>query len=277
MSFETNEISVESNEPVYLYRFNIGGDQYRLTQVADEITFAGITYTPTPLRHTALQAAQEFETNTVTVTIPQTHDLAQRYLGTPPGQRGVVDIWKVHRNDLGSPAEYKQLFSGYIATITMEGNVECQFKCNPLRNDLRRAGPRYKYTHLCNHTWGDARCKIDPEDYAFTGTVSAVDGDVITVTGAVGGGRADGYFGDGGGYVKLAGPFGDDYRLILSQDGDDQRLLLPFTVDVTGLNVRLYAGCLHDIGTCDTKFSNVENFGGFPYIPSKNVFKSELR
>lgn len=73
---------------------------------------------------------------------------------------------------------------------------------------------------------------------------------------------------------------GDDARLILSQSGDDLQLLLPFPDSILGSTVVILAGCDHTVTTCDSKFntpsdpqSNVVNFGGFPFVPTKNPFE----
>jgi hypothetical protein len=39
-----------------------------------------------------------------------------------------------------------------------------------------------------------------------------------------------------------------------------------------GQAVTLYPGCDHTTTTCDGKFSNLNNYGGFPHIPTKNPF-----
>ncbi|MEW6169845.1 MAG: phage BR0599 family protein [Pseudomonadota bacterium] len=39
-----------------------------------------------------------------------------------------------------------------------------------------------------------------------------------------------------------------------------------------GATVVLYPGCDHTLSTCESKFGNSANFGGFPFIPTKNPF-----
>ena len=60
--------------------------------------------------------------------------------------------------------------------------------------------------------------------------------------------------------------------LVLEQDGDDLTLVLPFHEDVLSEDVSVYAGCDHTIATCLAKFANDINFGGCPYVPTKNIF-----
>ena len=67
-----------------------------------------------------------------------------------------------------------------------------------------------------------------------------------------------------------------DYRLILTQSGDDCTLSLPFYANVLGQTLDVFAGCAHIIGVCDGKFGNRPNFGGCPYVPTKNIFRTGL-
>ena len=65
--------------------------------------------------------------------------------------------------------------------------------------------------------------------------------------------------------------------MILAQSGDTMTLLLPFSLDVAGQDIDLFAGCAHDLTTCDVKFAATLNYGGFPFVPRKNPFNVTLR
>ena len=67
-------------------------------------------------------------------------------------------------------------------------------------------------------------------------------------------GKRDGYW-RGGYATPTVGT--QDFRLILAHTGNDLTLLLPFGVDVTGLNLQIFAGCNHELtGDCANKFQN---------------------
>jgi hypothetical protein len=69
---------------------------------------------------------------------------------------------------------------------------------------------------------------------------------------------------------------GVDRRLILSSSGDVLTLLLPFTSSPLGSTVIVFAGCDHTIATCKSKFNNVVNYGGFAFVPTKNIFQTGI-
>ena len=47
-------------------------------------------------------------------------------------------------------------------------------------------------------------------------------------------------------------------------------LTLPLPDLKVGDTVTAYPGCDHDNSTCSGKFANIDNYGGFPFIPEKN-------
>lgn len=42
----------------------------------------------------------------------------------------------------------------------------------------------------------------------------------------------------------------------------------------TGATLRFYAGCNHSVVTCKDKFNNVNNYGGCPFVPTRNPFST---
>jgi hypothetical protein len=62
----------------------------------------------------------------------------------------------------------------------------------------------------------------------------------------------------------------------LAQAGDVLTLILPFSVDMVGKVVTVYAGCDRSIAMCVAKFDNLNNFRGCPYVPTKNIFLTGL-
>jgi len=61
-------------------------------------------------------------------------------------------------------------------------------------------------------------------------------------------------------------------RSIVAHSGANLTLTRPVPEFAVGSQIRLYPGCDHTKGTCNTKFNNLDNFGGFPWIPIRNPF-----
>ena len=72
------------------------------------------------------------------------------------------------------------------------------------------------------------------------------------------------------------GSLPEDKRLITSYNEtgarDQIQILNAFEGLSAGEAMTAFAGCRRIRQVCNTKFSNIENFGGFPYIPIRNPF-----
>lgn len=80
-----------------------------------------------------------------------------------------------------------------------------------------------------------------------------------------------GYF--SGGYIEWEVAIGIVERRFIS-DHTDAALTVTSAVGTLpgGTPVKIYPGCDHTLATCNTKFANAINYGGMPYIPTKNPF-----
>jgi len=58
----------------------------------------------------------------------------------------------------------------------------------------------------------------------------------------------------------------------LSRLFTDQGYGMSYGMIYGSLTVTLYPGCPRDRQTCNDRFNNLENYGGFDWIPSRNPF-----
>lgn len=126
------------------------------------------------------------------------------------------------------------------------------------------------FARNCQHELGDARCKVVLGPFTESQTVTTVN-DVRLEFIATGLTATANYFD----YGKLTWTGGNNSGLVfdvkLSGAGPLVRLQLPVPNDIqVGDTFDIIAGCdkLHD--TCKTKFSNIVNYGGFPFIPGSD-------
>ncbi len=129
------------------------------------------------------------------------------------------------------------------------------------------------YARPCRYNLGDDRCspdgEIDLDALSENGTVSDVTSaglDNRKVFLANGLTAEDGYYDYG--YLTLDGI---DYEILsYTTAGILKKIVLcepcPVKIEVDDTFV-IYPGCDRMFSTCKTKFDNVINFGGFPYIP----------
>lgn len=273
MTYSAFETSVESGRPVEIYLFEIGGDLYPYTSADVEQVVNSITYEPVPLGRNEIVVGPEDRRNVLEVSMPSSLALPQLYITAVPGKRAKLTVQRFHSNDTPTP-ELATIFTGFVRSVAFTRNAgEAKVACIPIAAATSRQIPRFTFQGLCNHVLYDPRCTIDENDssYRHDGTVLSISGNDIVVQGADG--FTDGWF--TGGFVENAG--GLDHRMILGHTGTTLTMMLPFGTDPTGSTVTVRAGCDHTITTCQSKFDNVINYGGFAFIPVRNIFQTGLQ
>lgn len=272
MTFDAQETSRESGEVIELYTFIFGLETFRFTSFQRDITWSGLAYTSTQISRGKTVSAIEDVSSQVTITTPIDNPVVQKFIATVPGTVGSVEILRAHLTDVAE--ETLVLFQGFVANVSLDGELEGKILCFPNTKIFNRTAPRFTYQSLCNHVLYDSRCKIARSAFLFTGIVSVVSGNDITVNGAGAVGAADHFV---SGFASFPASSSEDSRAILAQSSDVLTLLLPFSIPILGDNIDLFAGCDHGLSICDTKFANTINYGGFPYVPRKNPFNTTLR
>lgn len=286
MSYQGQETSIESGRPVELYLFQNEGvvsERFAYTSGPLPITHNTITYEPRVISRTGPKVEQSSPgvDKGIEITMPADDPLALRYAPNLPPKRDIVTIFRQHASD-GATPETIAFYKGYVSSVGFNDDAtRAVVKVAPIATLLSRNCPKRQYRGLCTHVLYDSECKINPVDpsFKFDVTVTAVssDGTVVTVTGAGIGGKAADFF--DGGMLRRAAPA--DRRMVLdfvetTTDTGTCKLLLGFPSLTVGAALTLHAGCDHTITTCRTKFANEVNFGGFPWVPTRNPFDTGI-
>lgn len=282
MSYVVKEASLEAGSPVELYDILLGSDvEYHHTSGEDPITADSQLYTPLAIARDAVTAGGESRSTIIAITMPASHPFPQAYVNVVPGERATFTIRRFHRTD--TDTEIVELYKGRVQSVSFSQNgAVSTVSIMPLTGEQVRTIPLFVYSGLCNHVLGQQTplggCPVDLEAgvspinglaFRHVGNVTLVNVNVLTVAGA--NAFPDGWFNNG--FVKTAA---SDYRLILEHTGNTLRLLLPFTADLTGASVNVYAGCNHDPVTCVTKFDVMDDYGGYSGVPTLNPFNTTL-
>ncbi len=267
-TFPTFEESVENAQPIELYDFGLADEQFNYTSGEEELTIDAITYTPVEISRNNIMFGVEHRQDIITITVPSSLDPAERFIAIVPGQKLTLTIRRFHTTDTAE--ETVVIFKGIVRSVAFTEDTEkAEFSVAALTSGQGREVPRMTYQGLCNHVLYDERCKIAQASFQFTGAVSVVDENRLTVPGLTAAGS--GFY--TGGFVQLGTT---DYRMILAHTDDIITLLVPFPGNVLGATVNVFAGCDHTISECKTKFDNVENYGGFAFVPRKNPFNTGI-
>jgi uncharacterized phage protein (TIGR02218 family) len=270
-TFDALESSVESSRPIELYAIVLGSQSYTYTSAEDTITVSGQDYVPEAIARGRVEQGSDSSDRTVLVTLPSTNPFAAQFIENVPGEKATVTIYRYQRDESPSLATQVLLFKGTVQSVRFpQDGSTAEIAVRSIETALNRNVPKFTFMGMCNHFLYDQNCGVNPSTFSHAGLVTAEAETQITVSGAAASG-----FDFTGGYARPIGA--NDFRLIIAQSGDDMTLILPFSDPIEGGNVQLFAGCDHLIdGDCALVFNNVANFGGFAFVPNRNVFQIGL-
>lgn len=126
--------------------------------------------------------------------------------------------------------------------------------------------PNRTYGQMCSFTLFDSMCAVPASSFTATipaGELNWVSGNIFKHPAIAG--YPDGSFRNG--YILFDT---GESQFITNHTGDTITLLgAVFTKD-TASSVDVTYGCNKSKNDCESKFNNLPNFGGFPFIPTKN-------
>jgi uncharacterized phage protein (TIGR02218 family) len=261
--------------PVVLYRFVMDADgdlvEWHYTSHLDAIVTGETTWTPAAIEHGSIRRAAKADREDVTVTAVMATGtpwsrLFPRTLGRP--------LWlEICEVDLSNLASATVVFVGRLRKPTIEGRKVTM----PFASFLDALSPQIPTAEIapsCNHCLYSAACGVSRAAHRVTATISALSGTQLTITAAGLAGKPAHWY--AGGYID-AGDLGTletrTVRGSSAADGDDVVIHIDsaFAFATVGSEVRIHPGCDLTPATCDAKFDNFINFGGFGYVTQTNL------
>lgn len=256
MTYSSNIQEVQQPAFTELYLFESGDDSYRYNSLDKPVNFLGEYYEPGLIKRSGLSYDKTFSAISLTISARMSDPL-QAYIANFPIKLVRIIVYRAFLEDL---TDYITLFKGIIKKITIKDKM-ISANCETLSGIFRKKLPCILYQSYCNNNLFDDTCALTEATYKVTASATESGNDLNSATF---GGYADGYF--TGGYVELD----DDIKLITNHVGNDITLQIPFSSFSSPSSVDAYPGCDKAPDTCKNKFSNFDNFVGFPYVPSKN-------
>lgn len=159
--------------------------------------------------------------------------------------------------------------TGYLGEVTQNG-IAFTAEMRSLATRLNQKVGRV-YQRTCDAVFGDGRCKFNKASVTSTGTVtSAASPRSISFSGLS---ATDDYYARGV-LTWLTGPNAGASFDVKAYDGASGTVELwtPCTEAPTvGDTASVVAGCLQTPEVCRTKFNNLANFQGFPFMPGNDI------
>lgn len=255
MTYAANETSNQAS-PIELYHFARGLDNWRYTSYDELISFQSADYEPLALGRSDIEWQSEIERSEITITLPRDNLLAAQYIAYPPTEVLTLTIYRQHAYDVSG--EYSVYWQGRLLNTEFKGSV-CEFTCETVYTSLKRPGLRRKALPQCPHVLYGPQCRANQETYRSIGTLSAIGS--FTLTAPEWGGFSDGYFTGG---LIIYDTF--QRREIMDHVGSTITISANLLDVQLGATVSAFPGCAHNMDDCVNKFTNEENYGGFPYF-----------
>ena len=275
MTFAAIEESRTKGEPIALYHFQYGeaSDKFfGYTDAETAVAYGGKAYLPIPITMGSVRSSGTLDRQSIEVRTPQNVDLAELFRLTPPSQVVTLVVRQGHVGD--SDGQFLVTWTGRVLGHKRQGN-EAIYTVESVATSMRRAILRRHYMLGCPHVLYGAQCKASKTAATSTKDVLAVSGSVVTLpsTWATTGLKAKYVYGLAE-WTTLDNL--KEARMILKIKGDngDQLLLdSPPKGLLAGMTMNLILGCNHQAGLdddCLVLHNNIQNFGGQPWIPTKN-------
>lgn len=283
--------SANQISPSYAYIINYqdSAEYAFLTGYETQVTISGVParfsaanpqiFMSGQIAHGEHGLSAEFERRPLTVMLTTQDVHLRRFFATASATRISIAIFRLNSTKLLTGetlvwgADTVLLNSGVVGKVSFSGQ-QIAAELAPEPYGQNQAIPRYFFSRTCNHKLYDsATCKVDPTPYTYAATISEISAvqRIITLSITPPGAVAD-YFRAG---TFLHVPTGQRFGIDWSDGGGTAgkvRVRLKYWSPdfIAGESVIVRAGCRHDTSDCTSKFSNLANFGGFPYIPDRN-------
>jgi len=284
-TFSAGQIATIAGIDIRLYEITRQGYTWFYTNAEENITFNSNVYVSSPITDGGVKQKQEALSDSFEITLPTTEPIAQLFLGTPPADPIKVTMREMILNDPGGEAPIMWL--GYIVSAKIKDEISTTITSATQGATLRREGLRLCYSRECPHVLyvqGAGNCRANPAAFAEVATVTEVQGQTFYFTYNAASPKASfttrfvgGYFtfqsGTGGIFTEQRGVL-NSYQT--SDETGGSILVLGATDGLAvGMTITLYPGCQHTPEWCLDFFDNIDNYGGFAFLPGRSPFDGD--
>lgn len=261
--------------PKELYRFVEDSQVWTLTSADADEVYNSETYVSTTVGRNEIESKNQLSRANVEISFDLDNEMARRWMRQVT--ESVVTLTIFAKDEEGNVAVN---WKGRLSSVKPE-QTAIVLIFESVFTSLRRPGLRARYQRACRHVLYGRGCTLNKEDFAVIGKVTAVSNQTVVVPEAAS--FQDGYFTGG----MIEGPDGA-LRFITNHSGQTLTLIRTLESIVEsfalagygksygmfygGVACRIFPGCPRDRNTCDNRFDNLLNFGGFPFIPLRNPF-----
>ncbi len=267
MSFAAYEALPFGGNPVELYLFSSEGKLHRYVHYDTDVTVDGYAWTAAKLNRTRFARGEGVSKAEITISASLDLPFLDLFASGIPDSPISLTIYRVHLSD--PDLEKRLVWSGQILSRTCR-DKEVFLSGSVPETELGSLGLRRRYQANCPYPLYKAGCWVNKDLYKVSTTITNISANWLTLTVPIGDGKKY-----SAGFLTYQS---DTYlhKAHITQGGQDRLVLArPVAWVQVGRTVSIYPGCDRTMATCASRFNNLNNFGGFPGIPTNNLFSTQ--
>ncbi|MCM2480209.1 DUF2163 domain-containing protein [Serpentinimonas maccroryi] len=249
-------------DAIELYAFQSATATFHLTPHEFAVDLGGQAYASAALSRSALALGAEAAKTALHLRLPPDQALVSHLLASAITGQVTTLTLRLARHDGIGWAISGTRWVGRVLGVEIADDL-AQVACESAQVSLKRIGLRRLYSRQCSHVLYSAACGAQP--LTHSAPVLRSQGKRIDIEGGLPPTVAA-----AGGWLQT--PAGARHMIVATlPGGSGVELLYPLALPV-GSVVQIVAGCDHSTATCAQRFNNLDNYGGFPFLPRKNPF-----
>ena len=274
MTYDTLEKSAYGGKPVELYKFSKGATLWRYTDSDRDVVITSETYKAGwPISRTEPEMSEETTRSALKINTAKDFPIAQLFVTGAPYEPVWVSIYRMHIGD----TEAILLWQGKVRGIAWKASKgEAIIECDPVEKVIGKGGFRQTFGPYCHKKLYSSRCGAPEASFTIDVTISNISASGYVLTAPEFASKPNQYFRLGEIYFPDLGA----RCLIVDHTGNQITVKAVMIGLAVGANGRAVAGCNHvwkladgNWGDCKARFNNLDNFGGWPFVPTKNPYE----
>ena len=273
-TFAEIEVSEYEGEPSELYEFIRGLESWRFTSADEDKTINGSTYSSIPMQRNSIEQSQSVSRSPLTLNMTKDNNLVTQYIEAPPAGIINLTIRKLHEDQTDSPII---IWIGRVINVRFTDKFS-EVRCEPLITSLNRQTLRRLYQAQCPHVLYGPQCALDANSFKVDTTIDSINpvNNLEITAAALNQVDVDWW---AGGYIDFTNSAGNTERRFITTSTATPTVItisLGSADLVPGKAFTAFFGCDHSTAICLSKFNNIDNYGGYPFMPinGKNPFGS---
>lgn len=230
-------------------------------------------FIPSQIKHGSIEKNDRFDAQGVTVSVDSKDERLRRFFVMAAAVKLKMWILRINMASMETTVDASTqslvVEAGILSKFGFNGNaIAAQLIPDPLF--VSHSVPRFFCQRQCNHVLYGVGCELDKDDFSIDTEIVSVDARAREIV--VEGRAAEERYFEGGMFDHWA--TGLKFTIVWSEwTGTDQtkfKLAIWHPELEAGQSLKAYAGCTRTVEICTNRFNNAANFGGFPFVPSKN-------